>query len=88
MVLLSRLPELLRHQGLGLDLCGIYITCLLSLDDVAILCKSEAQVRVALRVAHQFGEEAKIAYSLVKGKSGVIPFNVLTSPPTRSMGEG
>ena len=86
-LLLSRLPGLLRTYGIGTDLFGIFIACLLFLDDVAIPCASPEQVRVALGVAHRFGVELKIQYNVAKGQSGVKCFNVQHPPPTWPMGD-
>jgi hypothetical protein len=60
---LSDLPSFL---GGGVQVCGVLITALLFLDDIAVPCSSQAQVRNKLRKLSDYGRRWRITYNLEK----------------------
>jgi hypothetical protein len=77
--LLSDLPDKLREQGLGIEVVGLFIACLLFLDDIAILLDSPDQVFRAFRVLHTFAERWGLKFNL--SKCAVLCYNFGDYPP-------
>jgi hypothetical protein len=83
---LADLPDLLRSKNLGLRAFGLFIACLIFLDDLAVPLTSPAQVVHAFQTLHKYADRWGLSFNV--SKCAVLCYNFPYPPQAWPFGQG
>jgi hypothetical protein len=67
------LPRYLESRGIGIYMHNIFLACLMFLDDLAIVVRTVAEVKLALKALNEYAVANRITFSIKKCK--VVPLS-------------